>query len=70
MQRVAVTSSDIRSVGYDPESHIIEVEFKSGWIYQYFEVPPSVHGALMKSPSHGRYFASHIKNVYRYRRIR
>jgi hypothetical protein len=69
LQRVAVTSSDIRSVGYGPESHILEVEFTSGGVYQYFGVPPSVHASLMQASSHGTYFASHIKKVYRYSKI-
>ncbi len=38
MDRTSVTSSNIRSIGYDPRSKILEVEFTSGDIYQYFNI--------------------------------
>ena len=69
MKRVAVSSSNLRSVGYDESTQILEVEFHSGGVYQYFNVPANVHIALMSAPSHGRYLAYNIRNRYRYRRI-
>jgi len=69
MIRQPVSSTDIRSIGYDPESKILEIEFHSGGIYQYFEVPPSVYSGLMSASSHGKYFHQHVKNIYRYVKI-
>ncbi|MCJ7668218.1 MAG: KTSC domain-containing protein [Anaerolineae bacterium] len=66
MIRQPVSSTDIRSIGYDPESQTLEVEFHSGGVYQYFGVPASVYSGLMSASSHGKYFHRHVKNVYRY----
>jgi hypothetical protein len=54
MEREEVTSSNLRSVGYDAESQILEIEFKQGAVYQYYEVPPEVHASLMAARSIGR----------------
>lgn len=67
MVRQPVNSSDIRSVGYF--GNTLEVEFRSGGIYQYFNVPQSVYFELMSAPSHGRYFHSNIRDCYDYIRI-
>lgn len=69
MIRQPVSSTDIRSIGYEPESKILEIEFHSGGIYQYFGVPASVYQGLMSAASHGKYFHQHVKNVYEYVKI-
>lgn len=68
MIRTPVISSDLVSVGYDPTSHILEIEFKIG-LYQYDDVPESVYNALMSAASLGKYFHAFIKNAYTPRRI-
>ncbi len=70
MKRINVTSTDIRSVGYDSMSHVLEVEFHSGGIYQYFGVPVSVYDGLMNAASHGTYFNQYVKKAgYRYSKM-
>ena len=69
MIRTSVVSSDIRSVGYDGSSQVLEIEFHSGGVYQYYSVPRSVYNALMQASSHGTYFHRHIKGIYRYQKI-
>ena len=70
MDRTMVRSSDIRSIGYDKLATVLEVEFVSGGIYQYFNVPEYVHHALMNAPSHGKFLNNNIKYNYRYQKIR
>lgn len=70
MDRQSVSSSNLKSVGYDESSKILEIEFHSGGVYQYYSVPSSVYQGLMSAPSHGKYFHAHIKDVYLYKRIR
>lgn len=70
MQRIPVSSTDLRSVGYAPESNVLEIEFNSGGIYQYSRVPASVYQGLMSAASHGKYFHAHVKNAYSFQRIR
>lgn len=69
MQRISVSSSNLSSVGYDPQSRTLEVAFHGGGVYQYHGVPPSVHQGLMTAASKGSYLAHHIKGHYAYRRV-
>ena len=70
MERVQVGSTNIRSVGYDPGSSTLEVEFNSGSIYQYLNVPKDEYEGLMSASSKGRYFNTNIKGEYQDVRIR
>ncbi|HET7126318.1 MAG TPA: KTSC domain-containing protein [Lysobacter sp.] len=69
MKRVPVESEAMRGVGYDGPRRVLEIEFVDHGVYDYFDVPPSVHRALMRAESHGRYFAGHIRDRYAYERI-
>ncbi len=70
MDRNFVSSSNLRSVGYDVSELTLEIEFYSGSVYQYFNVPQERYESLMRAGSKGSYFAAYIKDVYRYRQIR
>jgi hypothetical protein len=69
MNRTNVVSSDIKSVGYDVMTRILEIEFNSGGIYQYSGVPEAIYTGLMNTSSHGKYFHEFIKDLYSTRRI-
>lgn len=69
MQRIAVDSSDIVSVGYDPKERTLEIEFNGGRIYQYQDVDPDVYKHFMKADSFGLYFNTHINSRYRYKKL-
>jgi len=69
MDRVAVTSSNIASVGYDRNAQLLEVAFHDGSVYQYYEVPEGAFAALIGAESVGKYFSGHIKGRYRYTRV-
>ena len=70
MERTSVESSNLASVGYDEISRTLEVEFKHGGIYQYFDVPISVYQELMAASSHGQYFDQNVKKAgYRYEKV-
>lgn len=69
MERKKVSSNDIFSIGYNSFSNILEIEFNSGGIYQYFEVPNNIYTSLMSASSHGKFFHRYIKNIYRYRKM-
>lgn len=66
MQRIPVQSSDLRAVGYDVLSLVLEIEFHSGGIYQYYRVPIEIVDELLGADSLGRYFARQIKNNKKY----
>jgi hypothetical protein len=69
MDRITVSSNSILSVGYEAETRILEIEFNSGDVYQYYNAPEGEYLGLMNAESHGKYFSTHIKNAYQYRRI-
>lgn len=68
MERVSVSSSNIATVGHDEPSQILEVEFLTGAVYEYYDVPEHVYQELISASSVGSYFAQRIKNVYSFAR--
>lgn len=70
MERKRVNASNIRSVGYDPRSRVLEIEFSNGGVYQYSGVSEEVHRRLMNSPSPGSYFRDQIEESFTARRVR
>lgn len=67
MQRQYVSSSRISSVGW--ENDTLEVEFKDGAVYQYYDVSESEYRSFMNSGSLGSAL-SRLDKVHRYSRIR
>lgn len=48
---------------------ILEIEFASGFVYQYFGVIEAVYEDLMKASSHGEFFNTQIKGVYPFSKV-
>ena len=69
MERVSVISSNIASIGYHLHTRTLEVEFRDGAVYEYYDVPPHEHVGLMNAASHGSYLQAHIRDTYPHRRI-
>ena len=53
MRRSRVESTTVYSVGYDAKAGILELEFCSGAIYQYFGVAAKEYQELLAAPSRG-----------------
>ena len=70
MIRQSVSSSNLRSVGYDSDQLILEIEFHESGVYQYFGVPERVFKGLMSAQSIGSFFNQDIKDNYRYTKTR
>ena len=65
-----VKSSNVHSIGYDESEGVLEVQFRSGGVYHYYDVPLSVFVGLREAPSKGRYLHKVIKGKgFRYRKI-
>ena len=69
MERVAVSSSNVEALGYDADSQTLEVEFKNGTVYQYFDVPERVFEELRDAGSVGAYLAAQVKGAYRFSKV-
>ena len=70
IQRAAVESSSIASVGYGRASKLLEIEFRSGAIYRYREVPESAFAAFSAARSKGHFFSAHVRGKYPYEKLR
>lgn len=69
MHRDPVKSSQILALGYDPAAQLLEVEFKTGGVYQYLNVPEFVATELRFSDSVGSYFGANIRGAYKTLRV-
>ena len=70
MKRRIAESSMIRSMGYDPKTKSLEIEFIHGVVWQYFEVPEKVWDEFTKADSMGRFWHGYIKDEYEEMRVR
>jgi len=59
----------MKSVGYESTGKILEIEFRSGAVYQYLEVPKKVHEELRRAGSKGQYFNGEIRDEYVFVRV-
>ncbi|RJP29169.1 MAG: KTSC domain-containing protein [Candidatus Omnitrophota bacterium] len=69
MDMISVNSSTLASIGYDSDSAILQIEFKDGSLYEYFNVPQHIYDALCSANSKGSYASRNIYKVYRQNRI-
>ena len=69
MDWIPVTSSNLSRIRYDEDTCTLEIEFHSGRVYQYFDVPLQIFEELRDADSHGKFFNAQIKGHYRYARV-
>ena len=69
MERRPVASSSIVAVGYDPASRVLEIEFRKGSTYRFFDVPEFLYRGLMLAPSKGSFYNRNVEDRYRYEDI-
>jgi hypothetical protein len=69
MKRQPVTSSNVKSVGYDDFKHLLEVEFSNGDVYQYIGVPENTYVAFMQAPSIGKAVHEMLRGKFKYQKV-
>jgi hypothetical protein len=69
MLRKWLSGSELRSVAYDKEKQVLEIEFHNGWVYHYYKVPPYIHRKLISATSHDSYYNNFIKNVFSFTKV-
>ena len=69
MERRRVSSSKLRSVGYDEKTRTLEIEMSNGQVYQYSGVYPEVHRRLMAAPNPSAFYDDKIAEEYSAKRI-
>ena len=69
MARIALQSSTLPAATYQDPCACLELEFGSGAIYRYRDVPAQIYLELLRAESKGRYFNQHIRNRFAYTKI-
>lgn len=69
MDRSPLDSSTITAAAYDDAAQLLEIEFRTGRVYQFEGVPRGVYDWLVRTPSKGAYFARMINNRYPFREV-
>jgi hypothetical protein len=69
MRRIAVDSSSIASIGYDAGTRTLELEYRNGKVYRYFEVPAGTYRELLAASSIGAFVNTRIKPSFECARI-
>lgn len=64
MNRIAVESTTLATIGHESVSGILQLEFHSCGVYRYFGVPHSVYKALLAASSKGKYFNRVIRGCF------
>lgn len=69
MKRTPVKSSNVVSIGHDPKTNTLTVEFNNGGVYEYKDVPTEKHKSLMEADSIGSHLHSVIKPHHEARKL-
>ena len=69
MDREPVKSTSVASIGYDDLSRTLEIEFRSGSVYRYYDVPEQIYTDLIAASSLGRFINYKIKPRFAYKEI-
>jgi hypothetical protein len=64
-----VNSSNVESVGFDPDTRELWVRFLNGGTYVYSNVDETTFNELLAAPSVGSYLNRSIKNNFEYRKV-
>lgn len=64
MQPVPLQSRTLASARYDADRCQLELGFRSGKRYLYFQVPPPCYEELLQAESKGAYFNRSIRNRF------
>lgn len=69
MLPVQLHSTSLHAATFHEQHGDLELQFASGAIYRYRDVPAPVYEDLLRAKSKGRYFNQHIRNRFRYAKI-
>jgi hypothetical protein len=67
---VPVQSKLLASMAYNHDQAKLQLEFRDGTVYQYFQVPRQTYQSLLQADSKGTYFNRRIRTVFRCARLK
>ena len=56
-------------MGYSLEAATLEVEFRSGAVYRYFDVPTPIYDCFLAAASKGTFFNDSVRTRFGYARV-
>ena len=62
-------SAVIKSYAYHADSGILEIQYHSGKVYHYLNVPEKVFAAMRSTMVKGIWFNRHIKGKYAFKEV-
>lgn len=69
MDRENIESSMMIGIGYERESSALEIEFKNGTVWQYFDFPEALWYEFKDSDSKGKFFHKEIRGQFSESRV-
>lgn len=57
-------STSLRRIVYSEVAASLWVQFSSGAVYRYADVPADIVAGLLDAASHGGFFATHVRNAF------
>jgi hypothetical protein len=69
MHPIAVESTLLASVSYSSGQRMLQLQFRDGSRYRYFDVPVELYRQLVQSDSKGAYFNRYIRNQFRFQEL-
>lgn len=69
MEWKMVDSSNLRAYRYNKATMNLDIQFKTGAVYRYKQVPLSTANGLSKAGSVGSYFAESIKGIFNFEKL-
>ena len=69
MTSLSVESTLLASVTYDPDRTLLELKFRDGGRYRFFDVPAPCVQQLLEATSKGAYFNRNIRNRFRFQQV-
>jgi hypothetical protein len=64
ISRQPVHSHALAAVGYSKRLHALEVEFVSGAIYRYSNVPPQIYRDLLSAASKAQFYDTNVRGHF------
>jgi len=62
-------SSNVKAFGYDKKEEVLQIKFKGGGVYNYYEFPYSEYIRFKRAKSKGKFVWKNIRDYYDYERV-
>jgi hypothetical protein len=69
MKLAPIQSSALVAIGYDAEHSVLAVEYESGAVYEYYDVPRSLYEGLLAAQPHPWSVYGEQVKAHRFRQV-